>query len=231
MSLNLRRFETAEELVRGVADSVVRMVEARAVRSISLSGGSTPPPIYRLLGSGDMRERLAQYDLTWVVGDERFVPETDAQSNLGMIRRTLFAEGMSPNHRLLEFRTDLGDAHASADDFIRRWNELGLQRIDLQILGVGDDGHTASLFPGTEALQVTDRVAAANYVPRLSMWRLTTTMPVIQQSPHRFVLAVGESKREILRRVDAGDDLPVVAATRGEGETWWFVDRAAAPEV
>jgi 6-phosphogluconolactonase len=229
--LNLRRFDSVTELTIGTADAIVRIVEKLGGGVVSLSGGTTPPPIYALLGEGERRERLAAHRVIWVVGDERFVPQDDARSNAGMIRRTLFANGIAASHSFLDFRTDRGEPDAVAVDFEERWRELKIERIDCCILGVGDDGHTASLFPGTDVLMVEDRVASAVWVEKLNMWRLTTTLPVIRGASNRFVLAAGDSKREILRRVDAGDEMPIVAATRGEGETWWFVDRAAAPEI
>ena len=227
--MNVRHFESDDELVRGVAETIVRWIE-RGARVFALSGGNTPKPIYAVLGA-ELKDLLAQYDLTWVLVDERFVPPDDPQSNLKMIRETLFASGMSPRHRLLEFNTTLPSAEESASDFEQRWRELGIEQLDGCILGVGDDGHTASLFPGTEALKVRDRVAVANYVPRLSMWRLTLTLPVLHAAKTRMVLAAGASKQEILKRIAAGESFPIVDVTSGEGETWWFVDRAAMPEV
>jgi 6-phosphogluconolactonase len=229
--LNFRRFESVADLTRGIADAVVRAVEAGETRVISLSGGTTPQPVYQLLGEGERRKRLMQHRLIWVVGDERCVPQDDAQSNAGMIRRTLFADGIPANHQFLDFRTEVGEPAAIAADFERRWRDFAIEKIDCCLLGIGDDGHTASLFPGTAALEETERIAMEVFVPRLNAWRLTTTMPVIRGASRRFVMAAGDAKVEVLRRVAARDDLPIVTATTGEGETWWFVDRAAAPEV
>jgi 6-phosphogluconolactonase len=97
------------------------------------------------------------------------------------------------------------------------------------LLGVGDDGHTASLFPGTDVLQVEDRIAAAVFVPKLDMRRVTITKPVIRAAKMQMVLAAGASKRPILEQIRAGADYPIAQATRDAGETWWLVDRAAAP--
>ena len=97
-------------------------------------------------------------------------------------------------------------------------------------LGCGDDGHTASLFPGTPVLDVEDRIASAVFVPRLDQWRVTLTMPVIRAAKLRIVLATGESKAKIIREVREGVPHPIALATEGV-ETWWFVDRAAAGMV
>jgi len=221
--MNLRIFESKDELTRGTARAIAERATDGAV--IALSGGSTPVPAYEILGCDDaLRERR----VTWVVVDERYVPESDPQSNSAMIRRTLFARGIAPAHRFLRFKTELNDPQATVREFEREWQELGIERIDTVVLGVGDDGHTASLFPGTEALNVEDRVATAVFVQKLDMWRVTLTKPVIRAAGLRMVQVAGESKREILRGVRDGADYPIAQATSGV-ETWWFLDRAAAP--
>lgn len=221
--MNLRIFESKDELMRGTARAIAEHAVDGAV--IALSGGSTPIPVYEILGSDDaLRERR----VTWVVVDERYVPESDPQSNSAMIRRTLFGRGIAPAHRFLRFKTELNDPEATVREFEREWHELGIEKIDTVVLGVGDDGHTASLFPGSEALQVDDRIATALFVPKLDMWRVTITKPVIRAAALRMVQLMGEPKREIMRGVRDGVDYPITQATAGV-ETWWFLDRAAAP--
>jgi 6-phosphogluconolactonase len=122
----------------------------------------------------------------------------------------------------------MNDPQATVREFEREWHELGIERIDTVVLGVGDDGHTASLFPGTDALNVEDGVATAVFVQKLDMWRVTITKPVIRAAGLRMVQAAGESKRDVLRAIRDGADYPIVLATAGV-ETWWFLDRAAAP--
>ena len=146
-----------------------------------------------------------------------------------MMEKTLFANGMSTAHRFLRFRTELNDAATTAEEFARKWQSLGLTDLDLILLGIGDDGHTASLFPGTEVLNVEDRMAAAVFVPKVDMWRVTVTKPVIRAAKQRMVLATGASKKPILEAMRNGADYPIAAVTRGLDATWFFVDRAAAP--
>lgn len=225
--MNLRIFESTDELMRGTARAIAERAtnDAMGGAVIALSGGTTPVPVYEILGRDDaLRERR----VTWVVVDERYVPESDPQSNSAMIRRTLFARGIAPAHRFLRFKTELNDPQATVREFEREWQELGIEKIDTVVLGVGDDGHTASLFPGTEALNVEDRIAIALFVEKLDMWRVTITKPVIRAADLRMVQVAGESKREILRGVRDGADYPIAQATNGV-ETWWFLDRAAAP--
>src|SRR5437867_1344318 len=216
--MNLRVFDTIDDLIRSVARTLMQRIDDGA-RSIGLSGGSTPKPLYELLGQSD---ELRQKPITWVLVDERYVPIDDSQSNAGMIEKTLKPE------RLLRFKTEIGDPARTAEEFEREWRDLGLDRLDIVLLGIGDDGHTASLFPGTDALNVEDRIAAAVYVPKLSAWRVTLTKRVIRAAGLRIVLAAGASKRPILEEVRAGAEYPIALVTR-DVETWWFVDRDAPP--
>jgi 6-phosphogluconolactonase len=213
--MNLRVFDSIADLTAAAA----RTIEQRRPASVALSGGSTPKPLY---------ERMAlslPSDVTWVLVDERWVPRDDPQSNTAMIERTLFAK--TTPERWLPFRTDLRDAAEAAERFETDWNRLALDTLDLVILGCGDDGHTASLFPGTPVLDVEDRIAAAVWVPRLEQWRVTITKPVIREAKLRLVLATGASKAPVIEDVRNGVQHPIAQATEGV-ETWWFVDRAAA---
>jgi len=219
--MNLRIFDNPPDLVRAAARTILQRIDAGA-RSIALSGGSTPKPLYEMLG-----RELPAAAVTWVVVDERYVPIGDPQSNAGMIEQTLSASGIPQGTRLLRFRTELRDPDRTAEEFAREWKTLGLTKLDLVVLGMGDDGHTASLFPGTAVLQIEDRIAAAVYVPRLDSWRVTLTSTVLREAGLRIVLAAGAKKRPILDEVKAGADHPIAAVTRGV-ETWWFVDREAA---
>ena len=225
--MNLRIFDSTNDLLAAAARTIVQRVEGGA-RTIALSGGSTPKPLYAMLGSSPMREQLADVPITWVVVDERYVPIDDPDSNAGMMQKTLFANGMSPAHRLLRFRTELNDPAATARAFEDDWRILGITQLDLGLLGIGDDGHTASLFPGTTVLDVEDRIASEVFVPRLDIWRVTITKPVIRAAALRLVLANGAKKKPILEGVRDGADYPIAQATNGV-ETWWLVDREAAP--
>lgn len=212
--MNLRIFDDLESLSRAAE----RAIRQSGARSIALTGGSTPKRLYELLG-----EALPE-GITWVLVDERYVPTSDPQSNAAMIERTLFRSGLP--ERWLRFKTELGDPAETARVFEEEWKALGIGELDLVLLGCGDDGHTASLFPGTPVLDVVDHVASEVFVPRLEQWRVTITLPVIREARMRMVLAAGESKAPILREVREGADSPIARATRGV-ETWWMVDRAA----
>jgi 6-phosphogluconolactonase len=226
--MNFRIFDTADDLLTAAARTLVQKVQSGA-RTIALSGGSTPKPLYAMLGASPLREQLAEFPLTWIVVDERYVPIDHPDSNAGMMQKTLFANGISPAHRFLRFDTDLNDPAATAHAFENEWRSLGLTQLDIVLLGMGDDGHTASLFPGTPVLDVEDRIAAEVFVPRLDTWRVTITKPVIRAATLRLVLATGAKKKPILEAIRDGAEYPIAQATR-DAETWWLIDRDAAPE-
>ncbi|HYH07835.1 MAG TPA: 6-phosphogluconolactonase [Thermoanaerobaculia bacterium] len=211
--MNRRIFDDHETLSRAAARAILQS----GAKSIAVTGGSTPKRLYELLA-----EQLPQ-DVTWVLVDERYVPLTDPQSNAAMVERTLFRDGVP--ERWLRFDTSFRDAAQTVRVFEEEWRKLGLAALDLVLLGCGDDGHTASLFPGTDALDAQG-IATGVYVPRLGQWRVTLTLPVIRAAKSRMVLASGESKAPIIREIREGADYPVVRATAGV-DSWWFVDRAA----
>ncbi|HYK01733.1 MAG TPA: 6-phosphogluconolactonase [Thermoanaerobaculia bacterium] len=213
--MNLRILDDAESLAHAAARTILQS----GAKTIVVTGGSTPKRLYEILG-----ESLPE-NVTWILLDERYVPLSDPQSNAAMIERTLFARGVP--ERWLRFRTELEDPAETARVFEDDWCRLGIGDVDLVLLGCGDDGHTASLFPGTPVLEVEDRIASEVFVPRLDQWRETLTMPVIRAAKTRMVLATGASKANIIREVREGADYPIARATNGV-ETWWFVDREAA---
>src|SRR6266566_4213102 len=114
--MKLRIFDSTADLLTAAARTLVQRVEAGA-RTIALSGGSTPKPLYTMLGASPMREQFADLPITWIVVDERYVPIDNPESNAGMMQKTLFANGMSPAHRFLRFDTELNDPSATARAF------------------------------------------------------------------------------------------------------------------
>jgi len=211
--MNLRIFDNLEDLSHAVA----RTIRDSDAKTIVLTGGGTPKRTYEILGESPLVDRA----VTWVLFDERYVPIEDPQSNAGMIERTLFARGLPPSHRWLRFKTELNDPAATARAFEEDWRALGITDIDLVLLGCGDDGHTASLFPGTPSLEIEDRIATEVFAPRLDQWRVTLTKPVIRSAKLRMVMANGEAKAKVLREVREGVEHPIAVVTRGV-ETWWF---------
>ncbi|MHB0971838.1 MAG: 6-phosphogluconolactonase [Thermoanaerobaculia bacterium] len=220
----VRRFDSIDRLNAEFAEAIAHSVEERAARTIELSGGESPRAAYTLLGSGALRDRLAPFPIIWITGDERFVDPSDDRSNRKMIEATLFREGISPSHRFLAFETrDIEPADAALR-FEAEWQRLGIAQLDLAVLGVGEDGHTASLFPGHDVQNDAGRIARDVRAAHLGMWRLTLTFPVLQSARSKMVLASGATKDAILQRVEDGEDLPITRIASGSDATW-FVTR------
>lgn len=229
--MNFRVFDTKEMLVAGTADAIARHIELRDSSIIGLSGGSTPEPIYRNL-SERLAGGLAWKDVTWIAVDERDVGEQHPDSNAGMIRRTLFRNGIPAAHRFISFAAGSDESREQiASRYERALLDADITAPTLTTLGIGDDGHTASLFPSTAALEITDRIAVANEVPQLGTWRYTQTIPFIRSSAEIFVIVSGSKKKPVIDRLESGEKFPVSLATEGHAGCWWFVDREARPDT
>ena len=226
-------------LAKAAADRVLARIAANAGRvAICLAGGSSPKQLYQLLATEAYRSRIPWDRVHWFVGDERFVPAADPLSNIAMMRDA-FLDRCAPTANIHPIPTD----SAGPDEAARRYerelksfygaNELDLARplFDVVLLGVGPDGHTASLFPGYPAVEETRRwvieVPKANVEPFVP--RVTLTLPALGSCREMLFEASGAGKRAILTRVFAGEDLPANRA-HSTGETVWLVDAAALPE-
>lgn len=224
----IRRVEVVEDLAAAAADRIEELL-ARGTGPfrIALSGGSTPRRLYSLL----LDRPLPWERLRLFLGDERAVPSDHPDSNYRMVRETLLSGPVLRPEQVHRWPTELGpDAAAAVYAGLLALEFAGdLPRFDLVLLGMGEDGHTASLFPGSPALAVTDRPTAANPVGGEKGWRLTLTFPVLNASRHVLFLVSGASKAPALERVLSGADLPA-ARVQGTEETLFLVDRAAYPE-
>src|SRR5438876_1792724 len=195
---------------------------------IALSGGNTPRPVYARLAA-------ATNDVPWdlvriTFGDERCVSPEDPNSNFGMAHETLLAPAAVPEKSIMRMRGEI-DPQIAAQEYQDHLDLMATQRgepiyrHDLILLGLGDDGHTASLFPGTAALEEITRRVAANFVPKLNAWRLTFTFSLINHARHILFL-VGVSKSpELIERVLEGDQqLPVARVNPTAGELTWMIE-------
>ena len=228
--------DDAEALSRVAAGWLTK--QARAAKgqlAISLVGGSTPRRMYELLASTE-RASFPWDRVHWFIGDERFVPHDHPDSNIRMIREALFSKAPVPAENIHPIA--FGESpEAAAHDYertLQAWyggEKLDAQRplFDVVLLGLGDDGHTASLFPGTDALNERTHWATT-VIGAMPQPRITLTYPVLQSSRAVAFLVSGSGKREALRRIWRGDDLPA-ARLRPEGELIWFIDRAADPRA
>ena len=201
---------------------------------MSLSGGSTPKALYGLLASDEFRGRFPWKQVSWYWGDERFIPHDHPDSNYRMARDAMLAKVPGPAENIHPVPTD-----GSPEDAARRY-ERALQEaygaptldparplFDIMLLGLGADGHTASLLPGDPALDERKRwvVAVSHGRPEV---RITLTYPAIESSRHVAFLVEGKSKATILAAVRTGGSQVPAARVRPVGELIWFADRAAA---
>jgi 6-phosphogluconolactonase len=226
-------------LAKAAADRVLAGITANPARvAICLAGGSSPKQLYQLLATEAYRSQIPWDRVHWFVGDERFVPATVPLSNIAMMRDA-FLDRCAPAANIHPIPTDSAGPDEAAHLYERELksfygaDELDLARplFDVVLLGVGPDGHTASLFPGYPAVAEANRwvieVPKANVEPFVP--RVTLTLPALGSCREMLFEASGAGKRPILSRVLAGEDLPANRA-RSTGETIWLVDTAALPE-
>jgi 6-phosphogluconolactonase len=201
---------------------------------VSLSGGSTPKALYALLASEDFRNRFPWPRVFWYWGDERFVPHDHPESNYRMTREAMLSKVPVPPQNIHPIPTD-GTPEDAARRYERTLQEaygaatLDPQRqlFDVTLLGLGPDGHTASLLPGESVLDERKRWVAAVSHGRPEV-RITITYPVIESSRRVAFLVAGEEKAEIFSAIRTGTSQVPAARVRPAGELFWFVDQAAA---
>jgi 6-phosphogluconolactonase len=229
----------ADALAKAAADRLIaRIAASPGSVAIALTGGSSPQKLYQLLTTEPYRSRIPWDRVHWFIGDDRFVPADDPLNNMAMARR-IFLDRTAPAASIHPIPADSADP----DDAARRYehelqsfygaNALDPARplFDVVLMGVGPDGHTASLFPGYPALKETKRwvvgVPKANVEPFVP--RVTLTLPALASSREMLFEVAGADKRPILTRVLAGENLPANRA-HSLGETIWLADKAALPE-
>ena len=242
----VRRFPDAEAVARAGARDFVAVareaIERRGRFRVALSGGSTPRRLYELLAEGPLRGQVDWERVEFFWGDERAVPPDDPQSNYRMASAALLSNLGVPPERIHRMKGELGDG----DEAARRYQEE-IARVfdvppdgtspafDLILLGMGADGHTASLFPYSEALPEHRRWVLSHYIARLNARRLTLTAPVLNRAREIRVLVAGEDKAATLHEVLEGERdperLPIQLVAPESGRLVWMVDRAAAAKL
>jgi 6-phosphogluconolactonase len=225
-----------EDLAHRAARWIAGIAAASRGRiAISLSGGSTPRRLYQLLAEVPFREALPWGRMHWFWGDERFVPPDHPDSNYRMVREALLSRAPVPPENIHPVPTG-GDPAAAARDYARTLQSFyGSETLDptrplfdVEFLGLGPDGHTASLFPATSVLDERQRWAA-EVIGAKAEDRITLSYPVLESSRHTAFLVAGGAKRGPLQRVLAGDRALPAARLAPIGELVWFVDQDAHP--
>jgi 6-phosphogluconolactonase len=219
------------EQIRAAAD-------ARGVARIAISGGNTPKPVFKLLANDSNRLPWEKVQLFWV--DERCVPPTDKDSNYGMTKTALLDAVPLPPANVFRMEGELNPEEAAAryESLIRNTMRLEgaeLPTFDLVALGMGDDGHTASLFPHTQGLFELGRIVIANHVPQKDTWRLTLTSPVINQARNVVFMIQGADKADVLHKVFLGgydpETFPSQLIRPAGGKVTLILDKAAAAKL
>jgi 6-phosphogluconolactonase len=226
-------------LAKAAADRLLARIASNSDRvAICLTGGSSPKQLYELLANEPYRDQIPWDRVHWFIGDERFVPATDSRNNMRMARQA-FLNGCAPLVNIHPMATNAADPDEAAHRYETELKSFyGADTLDparplfdVVLMGVGPDGHAASLFPGDAAVAETERwvvgVPKAHVAPLVP--RVTLTLPVLGSCHEMLFEVSGADKRAILSRVLAGEDLPAARA-HSLTDTVWLVDRAALPE-
>ena len=240
--LRVHVFETPEQVAWAAAWRVLEQagvaVRERGRFAVALAGGSTPRRTYEMLTDDRLRPHVDWPNVHVFFGDERMVPPDDADSNYRMANEALLSHVNIPAENVHRIE-GVGDAGSNASAYESEmrvlFGEVEWPRLDLILLGMGDDGHTASLFPGTAALEETRLWVAPNWVEKLGAWRVTLTAPAVNAARHVTFLVTGKAKaarlREVLKGAHEPSRLPSQLIRPRDGTLEWFLDRESAADL
>ncbi|MGC4097705.1 MAG: 6-phosphogluconolactonase [Nitrospira sp.] len=229
------------------AAAFIVSIGERAIQSsgrfiMALSGGSTPKTLYQVLATSEWKIRLDWAHTFFLFGDERCIPPDHPESNFGMASESLFQPLHIPLDHICRMKGELENPAAAAQEYeetIRRLTKSPsphTPRIDLVLLGLGDDGHTASLFPGTAALQEDSKIVTVGHAPAGVRSRLTLTLGVLNHAAMVLFLVMGPGKAHMVHRVlnpesEADRSLPAARISPESGRLVWMLDHAAASQL
>ena len=220
-------FENSGELARGAAEYFV----AQSPETVALSGGSTPKLMYQILAD-QFRDQVPWSNIHFFWSDERHVPPDHAESNYRMAHEALLSRvPVSTNnvHRIRGENPNAADAASEYEQTLIQVTNQPLPSLDLILLGLGTDGHTASIFPGSEVLHETKRLVAAPWVEKFKTHRITMTLPLINNAAAILFVVSGAEKAEIVKEILEGEEkYPAQAVKPTQGELIWMLDKDAA---
>ena len=238
MKPRIEIYSSKAKLVTAAADMVVAAIAAAVAENgrcaIALSGGSTPREVYRTLATEPWISRVNWQAVHFFWGDERCVPPVHVDSNYRMAYESLLANVPVPPANIHRMAGEIAPEQAAEQyaEQVRAFFGKNAVRFDLVLLGIGEDGHTASLFPGTEVVAETAKIVAAVYAPKLDKWRVTLTLPVINAARQVTFLVAGKTKSRIAAEVLVLDKpepkWPASMVQPREGELHWLLDAEAA---
>lgn len=224
--------ETLDFAVEHWIDAAKQAIKERGKFTVALSGGTTPKIIYQRVCSEENRDRIEWENVFLFWGDERSVSATHPSSNYKMAMDAGFSSvGLNPQHIFrMEAERDINQSCQQYERYIKEHVED--QEFDLIMLGMGDDGHTASLFPETEALNEKRKMVVGNFVPKMSTWRMTFTYPLINQGRKICFYVLGKEKAMMAAEVLKGDENPTLLPSQAVGtdshKALWILDHNAA---
>jgi len=242
---NIRQFGNLKELTQAAGDEFLSRAETTVGRNntftVVLSGGSTPKHLYRYLARKAKSrgfDPLLWNKLHFFWGDERMVGQDHPDSNFGMANQSLLSKLPISPDQIHPIKTERGEPEEVADDYDRELrnffslSDSEFPRFDLVFLGMGEDGHTASLFPGTDAVYEDHRAVVAPWVEKLGAYRVTLTVPVFNNADCVIFLVSGKNKAETLQKILSWEErpgnFPAQYIRPNKGDLYWFLDRAAA---
>ncbi len=221
----------SQNFVRDAAEFIMHQARAALAERdqfrIALSGGNTPRPVYSEFAR--IGRELPWDRIHFTFGDERCVPPDDPQSNFRMARESLFVLAAVPEKSVSRMRGEIDPPIAAQEyqdglDLMAAQRGEMIYRHDLILLGVGDDGHTASLFPGTAALEENVQKVVANFVPKFDTWRITFTFPLINQARHVCFLANANKNPSLLEKILQGEaEFPAARVAPANGDLTWIL--------
>ena len=234
-------FANSQELARGAAEYfVARSDEAVALKgffTVALSGGSTPQALYQLLADADepFHAQVPWSRTHFFWSDERHVPPDHPDSNYRMAHQAMLSRVSVPESNIHRIHGENPDANAAANEYEQALLQLTKQtlpQLDLILLGLGPDGHTASIFPGSEVLHETKRLVAAPWVEKFNTYRITMTLPLLNNGASVLFLVSGAEKAEMVKKVIEGlKQYPAQAVQPTHGQLLWMLDKDAAADL
>lgn len=234
MQRKIHIYKQRADLIEAVTNKIINtIVQENGICNIALAGGNTPRDVYAFMAT-HYKDRVDWNRVHLFWGDERAVPPDHPDSNFGMVQKTLLTHITILEANVHRIRGEIAAKEAAAEytALLNKHFEETPPRFNFILLGVGEDGHTASLFPGTEALVEANHPVVAVFVPKFNTWRLTLTFPVLNAASEVVFLVAGNSKSEIVKKVlgvkQATKELPATLVWPKNGILHWMLDYEAA---
>jgi 6-phosphogluconolactonase len=233
---DVKIFKNTAELYKNAAGyisaSIRHFINNSGKCTVALSGGNTPKKLFDEIRSN--YKELAEWDKVYFFwSDERCVPPSSYDSNYKMAHEHLLSKVTVPDKNIFRIHGEKSPEEAAKEyEYSMKgfWGKEIIPSFDLTLLGIGTDGHTASLFPGSEAVYIKDRLAVSVYAEKLNSWRVTLTLPVINNSKNILFIVGGNEKSEIIERMfsSRNSELPAQRVNPSNGKLIWFLDKEAA---